>query len=106
MTGRKGSDPVTHDQLAEALAIQQSNFGNWLKAEVDRLNHAFPDGIDAHRSAHEAQIKAAAAQEEFWRDLKGEIAKKSILGIAHILLILIAVGLSAKLGISIAGFGK
>ena len=101
-----GQEPVTHDQLSEKLEVMKSDFGRWLKAEVDRLNHAFPDGVDAHRSAHEAMIKAANAQEEFWRDLKGEIARKSILGIAQILLVLLAVGLSAKLGISIAGFGK
>ena len=59
-----GQEPVTHDELSEKLEILKSDFGRWLKAEVDRLNQAFPDGIDAHRSAHEAMIKAADRDRE------------------------------------------
>lgn len=103
---RPGSEPVTHDQLAEALAVQASDYGRWLKAEVDRIMHAFPDGVDAHRSAHEAMIKAAQAQEEFWRGLRVDMAKKSLWAILQILLFLIAAGVAAKLGITIPVRGE
>ena len=98
---RPGSEPVTHDQLAEALAVQASDYGRWLKAEVDRIMHAFPDGVDAHRSAHEAMIKAAQAEEEFWRGLRSDIATKSIWGVLQILLFLVAAGVAAKFGLAL-----
>ena len=96
-----GQEPVTHDELSEKQEILKSDFGRWLKAEVDRLNQAFPDGIDAHRSAHEAMIKAAQAEEEFWRGLRSDIASKSIWGILQILLILTAAGIAAKFGLTV-----
>ena len=66
---------------------------------LDELHQAFPDGVQAHRSAHEAMIKAAAAQETFWNELKLEIAKKGIIGIIVILVGLVLTGISVKLGL-------
>ena len=54
-----------------------------------------------HKQYHEAQIKAAQAQEEFWRDLKTEIAKKGTIGLLVIILGLIAAGAASKFGIGI-----
>ncbi len=71
------------------------------------LMHAFPDGIENHREAHERMIAAARAEEEFWHDLKTDIAKKSIWGILHILFMLTIGTLAVKLGVgSVLGIGK
>lgn len=75
--------------------------------ELRNINNAFarnPDGSvdhDGHRQYHEAMIKAASAQEQFWRELKLEVAKKGIWSLLVIICGLVVVGVSAKLG-----FGK
>jgi hypothetical protein len=75
--------------------------------ELRSINNAFarnPDGSvdhDGHRQYHEAMIKAASAQEQFWRELKLEVAKKGIWSLLVIICGLVVVGVSAKLG-----FGK
>ena len=54
-----------------------------------------------------AMIAAARAEEMFWRDLKTDIAKKSIWGILHILAVLALGTLAVKFGIgSIFGITK
>ena len=71
------------------------------------LMHAFPDGIDNHREAHARMIAASRAEEAFWRDLKTDIAKKSIWGILHILIVLLLGTLAVKFGIGpLFGIGK
>lgn len=78
-----------------------------LLAEVRKINSAFaktPDGdvdFDGHRRYHEQMIAAATAQEEFWRDLKLEVAKKGIWSLLVIICGLVVVGLSAKMGIGV-----
>lgn len=73
--------------------------------ELKNISSAFaknPDGtvdFDGHRRYHEAMIKAASAQEQFWQDLKLEIAKKGVWGLLTIIVGLVLVGLSAKIGI-------
>lgn len=72
-----------------------------------QLLHAFPDGIENHRDAHERMVAAARAEEMFWKDLKIDIAKKSIWGILHILFLLAFGTLAVKLGMgSVLGIGK
>lgn len=71
---------------------------------LNKMNGAFaktPDGsidYDGHRRYHEQMIAAASAQEQFWRELKLEIAKKGIWGLLVIICGLVVVGISAKLG--------
>jgi hypothetical protein len=73
--------------------------------ELRNISSAFaknPDGsvdFDGHRRYHEAMIKAASAQEQFWQDLKLEIAKKGVWGLLTIIVGLVLVGISAKFGI-------
>lgn len=73
--------------------------------ELRKINSAFaktPDGevdFDGHRRYHESMIAAATAQEQFWRELKLEIAKKGVWGLLTIIVGLVIVGLSAKFGI-------
>lgn len=71
---------------------------------IDSLKaEAFLDTPAQHKAAHQAMIDASKAEEAFWKDLKGDIAKKSILGIAQILFILVAAGLTAKFGLTAFG---
>jgi len=72
---------------------------------LHQINGAFaanPDGSTdfvGHRNYHEAMIKAATAQEQFWQELKLEIAKKGIWSLLVIICGLVVVGVSAKFGI-------
>lgn len=112
---RDGSALVTIDDLGEALEIHSANEMVRFKALVDesiktasaQILYAFPDGIDGHRRAHEAMIAAAKAEEQFWQDLRRDVARKSIWGILHILTVLLLGTLAVKLGVgSVLGIGK
>ena len=112
---RDGSAPVTIDDLDEALEIhsqrERDELSTMIDAKVlavrDQLVYAFPDGIEGHRKAHEAMIAAAKAEQEFWQDLRKDVAKKSIWGILHILTVLVLGTLAVKLGVgSVLGIGK
>ena len=78
-----------------------------LLLEVRKLNSAFaktPDGqvdFDGHRRYHEQMIAAATAQEQFWRELRIDVAKKGIWSLLVIICGLIVVGASAKMGIGV-----
>ena len=75
-------------------------------SELKNISSGFarnPDGsvdFDGHRRYHESMIAAATAQEQFWRDLKLEVAKKGVWSLLVVLCGLIVVGISAKLGIA------
>lgn len=50
-----------------------------IKAVSETITKAFPDGdVVGHRLIHEAQLKAKEAEEQFWRDLKLDLAKKGL----------------------------
>jgi hypothetical protein len=90
--------------LVCALGVEE------LTREVKRIVEAFPNhDIEGHRSAHQKMIDAAIAQEKFWSELKMELAKKGVVGLAVILLGLVAAGFTLKvataLGIWKAGGG-
>jgi hypothetical protein len=72
------------------------------------ITNAFPDGPEAHRAAHVAMIKAAAAEEKFWTELKFDLAKKGVIAILSVLAGLIVLGMAAKLGAlaAFAGLAK
>ena len=44
-------------------------------------------------------IKAARAQEEFWKELRIDIAKKGVWGLLIILVGLVLTGIAAKFGV-------
>ena len=99
-------DALARHTDAEMPKIKAMLEGSILDAKRE-LMHAFPDGIENHREAHERMIAAARAEEEFWHDLKTDIAKKSIWGILHILFLLTLGTLAVKLGVgSVLGIGK
>ena len=106
---------LTKADIDDALARHNDDEMPKIKAMLEgsildakrELMHAFPDGIENHREAHERMIAAARAEEEFWHDLKTDIAKKSIWGILHILFLLTIGTLAVKLGVgSMLGIGK
>jgi len=77
----------------EREAARMSSLLNALKVE------AFPDGAEAHKAAHQAMINAAKDQADFWKGLKQEVAKRSLGGILHVLIVLMFAGLALKLGL-------
>lgn len=78
-----------------------------LLLEMRKISSGFaktPDGevdFDGHRRYHESMIAASTAQEQFWRDLKLEIAKKGVWSLLVIICGLVVVGVSAKVGIGL-----
>lgn len=72
--------------------------------EIKKINSAFPHddegGADhiGHRRYHEKLMKAADAEEKFWRELKLDLTKKGLWGLVVIIIGLILVGITTKLG--------
>jgi hypothetical protein len=84
----------------EALRLHTSR----LEDRLVQISKAFPvvggeTDFDGHRKAHEAMIRAAEAEENFWNGLKDEIIKKGILGLIIICLGLMFTGALIKLGV-------
>ena len=76
-----------------------------IMVELHRINGAFATNADGttdfagHKQYHEAMIKAATAQEQFWYELKLEVMKKGIWSLLVIICGLVVVGIAAKFGI-------
>lgn len=72
---------------------------------LKRVEAGFPkndDGtpdIEGHRKFHEAKMRAAEAEENFWRELKLDIAKKGVWGLLVIVMGLVLTGLAVKAGV-------
>ena len=75
-------------------------------AELRQINSAFSRNDDGtvdhagHRNYHESLIKAAEAQEQFWRDIRMDVIKKGVWAAFIIVLGLIVVGVQVKLGLT------
>jgi hypothetical protein len=64
------------------------------------LLKAFPNEDPvSHRMYHEAVMRASEEQERFWRELRVEIAKKTIWGVITILAGLVLAGVAVKFGV-------
>jgi hypothetical protein len=72
-----------------------------LTKEVAQVMRAFPDGVENHRAAHEAQIAAAKAQADFYTDLRQYLISRGIVAAVIIVLGLIWLGIQIKLGIAV-----
>lgn len=83
-----------HDELEAHEAREKE----WIKGILE----AFPDqDVEGHRTYHENKIKAAKAEEEFWKAAKSEVLKHGIAGIMAALkwvIVLAALGLAYKFG--------
>jgi hypothetical protein len=77
-----------------------------IMVELRKINGAFPRDVDGevdhegHRKHHESLIRAAEAQEQFWRDIRMDVAKKGVWAAIIIVLGLLVVGLQIKLGLT------
>lgn len=77
-----------------------------IMAELRKINGAFPRDVDGevdhegHRKYHESLIRAAEAQEQFWRDIRMDVAKKGVWAAIIIVLGLLVVGIQIKLGLT------
>lgn len=111
MSAADGACDKNHDELLDIIDGRIHVCRDKLAIEIRAMNEtvqhfskAFPvvDGeidIVGHRKFHEAKIKAAEAEARFWNELRLDIAKKGAWGLLLILVGLILVGLSVKLGI-------
>ena len=96
---------IIHEDVRALHERQERSDAN-LEAHAEReerqiaeIMRAFPDGPDRHRAAHEAMIAAAQAQEQFWKDLRLDVAKKGVWGLMVIVCGLVIAGVAAKFGI-------
>jgi hypothetical protein len=94
---KQGAFSPEHQRIADRL--------DEILDEIKKINSAFPHdeegGADhiGHRRYHEKLMKAADAEEKFWRELKLDLTKKGLWGLLVIVCGLILVGLTTKLGI-------
>lgn len=81
----------------------ETNEREWLKKLRDELLAAFPNGdIEGHCDYHESKIRAAQAEEEFWKTAKSEAVKHGVAGLFATLrwvTILALLGFAYKVGI-------
>ena len=83
---------------AHTIAFQQhAAQENEVKVQLEKLLSAFPDGVENHRSAHEAMIRAAKAQEDFYTELRKDLAKAGIIGAFVILFGFLTLGIQAHI---------
>ena len=77
-----------------------------IMAELRKINGAFPRDDDGevdhegHRKYHESLIRSAEAQEQFWRDIRMDVAKKGVWAAIIIVLGLLVIGIQFKLGLN------
>ena len=97
---------MTRDYFTELETHQIQQKLSEILDEVRMLHNAFPrtdtgeTDLEGHRKYHEAMIKSAEAQAEFWRELRLDIAKKGTWGLLIIVVGLVTAGLAAKFGIA------
>lgn len=96
---KHGSDPVTNDDLDEALAVHSIEERKHVTNLIDEVLRAFPDGVETHRAYHESIIEARKAEKEFWDTAKKAIITNGISGmfsVIKVVLVLAALGLASN----------
>lgn len=98
---RAGADPITVDDLDEALAIHSIQEREYMREVLAELKAAFPNGdFRKHYDYHEQRNKVAQAEKEFWDTAKKAIITTGVSGVFSLLKIiitLIALGLTAQI---------
>ncbi len=79
------------------FCIQHTQTIAELKADVEALKGAFPDGPVNHRRAHEEMISAAMSDKNFMREMKLDMAKKGTFLFVMFILGLLWMGLELKI---------
>lgn len=97
---KAGSDPVTNDDLGEALALHAEQERAYVRQLLEGVMRAFPNGdIQGHFNYHDQKNKAAQAEEEFWKAAKLTLIQAGVAGIIRlvwVIFLLIALGLTVK----------
>ena len=97
---RLGTDPITVDDLDEALEIHSVKEWAYLREVFAELKAAFPDGdFRRHHDYHEQKNKAAQAEEEFWKTAKTTLIQAGVNGVIKlvwILCLLVMLGMTVK----------
>jgi len=97
MTGNRFSDEQLQEFYQEFKSHSEEE-----KRFREAILRAFPEGdIAAHRQGHEAQIRAAKAQETFWQELRLDLVKKGLGGLVVLLLGLVVAGLGVRFGLKL-----
>lgn len=95
-----GDALVTNDALDEALALHAEDERKYIDGVKVSILKAFPNAdVEGHHDYHDAKIKAAKAEEEFWKTAKQELIKAGVAGMIKIIwlvLCLAALGLTVK----------
>lgn len=98
---RRAVSPDVQEYFDEKLREHEKREMEQIRTLIESFSReAFPNSPAEHKAGHQAQIDASRAEEQFWRDIKIDMAKKSFWAIMQVLLGLLAVGLAAKLGIA------
>lgn len=100
----RGEDPVTNDDLDDALSAALQEHSKVEREYVDKLVSnilkAFPsEDVAGHHDYHDRKIKAAIAEEEFWHTAKQEMVKAGVNGMLKVLWLVVclaALGLTVK----------
>jgi hypothetical protein len=74
-----------HGENITAQAVTEKKIVEAIRG-IDELRKAFPDGdADGHRRYHESIIRKNEAREQFYQDLRAELAKKGLWALAALL---------------------
>jgi hypothetical protein len=92
-------------ELSTEHEVLRSQLDEILK-ELRNINRAFPRNMDGqvdhegHRKYHESLIRSAEAQEQFWKELRLDVAKKGTWALIIVLVGLLVLGVMTKLGLT------
>ena len=92
-------------ELSTEHEVLKSQLDEILK-ELRNINRAFPRNMDGqvdhegHRKYHESLIRSAEAQEQFWKELRLDVAKKGTWALIIVLVGLLVLGIMTKLGLT------
>lgn len=89
---KRGDDPVTINDLDEALAKHSIEERAYTKSMIDEIHKAFPDGVGPHHDYHQSKIDAAKAEEEFWKVAKIEFTRVGVSAIAGVIKVVVVLG--------------
>lgn len=97
---RPGTDPITLDDLDEALEMHAQKERAYMKSMIDSVLVAFPSGdLAGHHDYHNRKILASQAEEEFWKAAKLTLIQAGVNGFVRlvwIVILLIALGLTVR----------
>lgn len=83
----------------ETLSRAMDHFLETHHEKIGEVHEAFPNrDLAGHRKYHERLLAAADAETRFWNDLKLDLAKKGTWSVLVVVIGLVVLGISVKLG--------